>query len=234
MAAAVTIADGLFQVPANGARVTVIEGAGGVMVVDAGARGSLRRIVRGLEEVGLSPDGVDLIALTHYHPDHSGGLGELVEATQAKVAAHALEAGIISGQQAAPDPYQNRVVARISDPFVKRLYGRPVEIDHVLEDGQYLPIDEPVRVIHTPGHTKGSICLLVESKRTLVVGDVLQYRFKRLGPPSKSVTADYGQALESLERLRELDFDTICFSHFDPLRRSAKDSLMQLIGTLSV
>ena len=67
-----------------------------------------------------------------------------------------------------------------------------------------------------------------------MVGDVLQYRFKGLGPPSKSVTADYGQALESLERLRELDFDTICFSHFDPLRRSAKDSLMQLIGTLSV
>ena len=227
---AVTVSDGLHQVPANAARVTVIKGAGGVVLVDAGARGSLRKITQGMEEVGLSLDDVGLIAVTHYHPDHSGGLAELVEATGAKVASHALEAAVISGREAAPDPHRNRAVARVSNPFVKRMYGGPVEVDCPLEDGQYLPIDEPVRVVHTPGHTRGSICLLIESKRTLVVGDVLQYRFKRLGRPSRPVTADYEQAVESLERLLALDFDTICFSHFDPLRGEAKAALARLTG----
>ena len=225
----IEVAKDLYQVPAIGARVTVLATDDGVVMVDAGSKGSLRLIKSGLDELGISLDSVRLIVLTHYHPDHSGGLRELVDATSAEVAVHGLEAEIISGGQPHPSPHRNRILAGVLDPFIARMYGGPVSVEHVLEDRDQLPGSESVVVVHTPGHTKGSICLLVPSSRTLIVGDALQYRFRRLSPPAKAVTADPEQALESLIRLMSLDFDTICFSHFNPIQTGAKDALERLV-----
>ena len=48
-------------------------------------------------------------------------------------------------------------------------------------------------------------------------------------PPASSVTQDPDQAVESLQKLMSLDFDTICFSHFPPLKKGARDALQRLI-----
>ena len=171
-------------------KVTIITTETGAVLVDAGPRGSLRTIASGLEAVGSSLDGVALIVLTHHHPDHSGGLAQLVEATAARVAVHSMDAGVVSGKQPIPAPHRNPLLATVTRPFMPLLHGLAVEVDYDLEDQDRLPVDPEIIVVHTPGHTPGSICLYVASERLLIVGDSLQYRFGKLSPPASSVTQD--------------------------------------------
>jgi glyoxylase-like metal-dependent hydrolase (beta-lactamase superfamily II) len=225
----IEIVPGVHQIRAIGARVTVLSDGDNAVLVDAGSRGSRGPISSGLDALGIALERVGLVVLTHYHPDHSGGLSRLVLATPAKVATHRLEAGIVSGEEPPPSPYRSGLIATLTRPVIGPLYGAPVDVDYTLEDGDRLPFDLEVRVVHTPGHTSGSICLYVPSKKLVIVGDALQYRRRRLGPPASSVTQDIDQAMESLKKLLPLDIETICFSHFPPLRLDAQASLRRLV-----
>lgn len=220
---------GVYQLKALGARISAVFNGEGIMLVDAGGRGSTGIIAAGLKALGASLGQVRLIVLTHYHPDHIGGLAKLVEATGAKVAGHSDETGIVSGEKPLPSPFNSRFLTGVTQPFIPKLYDSPVKVDIALNDGDLLPFEEETRVVHTPGHTFGSICLHVASKRVLIVGDALQYRFRRLRPPATAVTQDPGQARESLKKLLSLDFDVICFSHFPPLKQDAREVLNQLV-----
>ncbi|MBI2964796.1 MAG: MBL fold metallo-hydrolase [Chloroflexi bacterium] len=211
----------MVQIGAKGCAVTAIVHRDEVTLIDAGARGSLPLISRGLEAAGLHLSRVRHVVLTHYHPDHSGGLGELVRATGARVAAHSTEADIYTGQGLAPNPFRWRPYAVAARPFLRYAYGNPVEIDWRLGDGDRLPWLDGIDVIHVPGHTAGSISLYVRAHRALVVGDALQFRFGRLTGPASAVTRDPALALLSIRKLLAVDFDTICFSHFRPLSQGA-------------
>jgi len=100
-------------------------------------------IMRFAEENGLK---IEMIFATHGHSDHVSGIRSLVEETGAKVVAHKDDA---SGLQR----------------------GR-IAVDMAVEDGQKLTVgDVEIEVIHTPGHTPGSMCLLADRK--LMTGDTL-------------------------------------------------------------
>lgn len=225
----VAIAPDIFQVRARGCAVTAIVHGDEITLIDAGARGSVLAIARGLAAVGLNLNRVRHVVLTHYHPDHAGGLGELVQATGASVAAHASEADIYSGRLAAPNPFRWRPNAIAASPFLRQAYGAPVEIDLHLEGGMALPWIDGVDVIHAPGHTAGCICLYVRSSRALIVGDAMQFRFGRLSGPASAVTVDPRLAHLSIRKLATLDFDTVCFSHFRPLTPGAAESVRQFV-----
>jgi glyoxylase-like metal-dependent hydrolase (beta-lactamase superfamily II) len=225
------IMPGVHQIRAFGARVTVLSDGDGTVLVDAGSRGSQGAISSGLEALGIPVDSVSLVAVTHYHPDHTGGLSRLLRATPAKIAAHSSEAAYISGEETAPSPFSNGLIATLARPIIRRLSGAPVDVDYFLEDGDRLPLDLEVRVVHTPGHTAGSICLYVPSKNLVIVGDALQYKRGRLGLPASHVTQDLGLAIQSLKKLLNLDIETICFSLFPALRRDAHASLTRLVDS---
>ena len=226
----IKVVDGVYQVRAIGVRVTVLVNGGKAVLVDSGLRGSMGLIAGGLRALDLSLEQVLLIVVTHYHPDHAGELKNLVEATSAKIAVHHLEAGIISGEESPPHPIRNGILAGLTRPLLTPLYGQPVKVDYKLEDGETLAIEEDVRVVHTPGHTAGSICLYLANKGLLIIGDALQHkRGSRLSPPATAVSQNTDQAIISLEKLLDLDFDTICFGHFPPLRQNAREALRRML-----
>ena len=221
---------GVFQFRALGARITVLVEDGRAILVDAGLQGSLIPITGGLKDLELSLDQIDTIVITHAHPDHCGGLGEVVAGRKIAVAAHRLDADIISGTKTPPNPLQNEFFAKMAEPVLPKLMGSLVPVDLSLEDGDLIPFGTEVRVVHLPGHTAGSIALHLPSKRVIIVGDALQYKFSRkLTPPSHRVTQDSEEALRSLEKLLDLDFDIICFSHFPPMRKNARAALREMI-----
>lgn len=226
----IPITDGVFQVRTIGARVTVLVEGGDVLLVDAGLRGSLGAITRGLEALGLSRDQIGRVVVTHAHPDHSGGLGELVAGRRIAVAVHRLEADIVAGAAPAPSPLQNGLLAMAARPVLARLTGDAVPVDDRLDDGDVVPFGTEVRVVHLPGHTPGSIALHLPAKRAVIIGDALQYKLGwRLGPPAQRVTQRPRQAMRSVEKLLDLDFGVICFSHFPPMRDDPREALRRLI-----
>ena len=203
---------------------------GRALLVDTGLQGSLLPITGGLKDLGLTLDHIDTVVITHAHPDHCGGLGELVEGTEIKVAAHRLDADIISGTVTPPNPLRNELLAKMAEPVLPKLMGDPVPVDLPLEDGDIIPFGAEVRVVHLPGHTAGSIALYLPTKRVIIVGDALQYRFSlKLSPPAEGVTQHPDEALRSLEKLLDLDFDIICFSHFPPMRKNPRVALRKMI-----
>ena len=226
----IRITNGVFQVRAIGARVTVLVQDKEVVLVDAGSKGSLGMISAGLEAEGLSLDDVGKVIVTHHHPDHTGGLSELVQGRDIKVAAHGTEAAMIAGTETTPNPMQNRLLAMVSRPLVKRLTGPPVPVDYHLSDGDLVPFGYNINVVHLPGHTPGSIALHLPNKKIIIIGDALQYKFGwRLSLPAPGVTQQPEEAIRSLTKLLALDFDTICFSHFPPKRNDARAALQRLV-----
>jgi len=112
-----------------------------------------------LEAVGARGLAVEWILNTHGHLDHTAGNAAAKRATGAPLAIHREDVPWLSRLQA-------QGVA----------FGIPVEDspapDVVLEDGQVLPFDGlPVEVLHTPGHSRGSVCFRVGD--LLLVGDTL-------------------------------------------------------------
>ena len=222
------VSDGVFQLSSFGAKVTAIEHAGDLLLVDAGARGSYPLVARSLASLGYSTDRVGSIVLTHSHPDHAGALSSLAAHTGATVAIHYDDADILEKHEDA-GPLFARLPERLGRTLSRYMYDGPVIPTTRFLDGAILDWPDRVEVIHTPGHTAGSVSLYVPSAKLVMVGDALQYRFKKLAGPSKVLTGDYAQALQSLCRLAELDIETIVFSHFQPMVRDAKHRLERLI-----
>lgn len=222
---------GVYQIRALGAWVTLsLDGT--LSLIDTGYRGSLPFIAHVLHRLGRSVEELELVVLTHYHPDHAGGLAEVVKVSSAVVAVHKAEAGAISGQCPLPNPYRNPFLARLSAPVLPMLQSQPVPVNRLLQDGDELPIAGGARVIHTPGHTPGSICLYLPARKLLIVGDALRHRFRRLSLTPAFVTWNPQMAGQSIKRLLDLDFEAICFSHSRPLLSDGHEALQRLAKQL--
>jgi glyoxylase-like metal-dependent hydrolase (beta-lactamase superfamily II) len=99
-------------------------------------------------------------------------------------------------------------------------------IDNVVRDGDVLPYVGGLRVIHTPGHTPGSMSLLLAQSRVLIAGDTIINNKDRLSRPLP-LRADRDESEQSLQKLAQLDFDVCCFGHGPPLY-SAKERVREL------
>ena len=87
-------------------------------------------------------------------------------------------------------------------------------------------------VVHVPGHTPGSIALHFPSERLLICGDTIDHRRNRLGPPPKPFTEDMDQAIASLRRMAELEFDVLCPGHGTPIVGGADEQVRAMVQAL--
>ena len=202
-----------------------------VTIVDAGWRGTGRGVLHSLERLGRQPSEVSNILITHHHTDHLGDAAYLSEACSAVVAVHRDEASFVQGETAPPSPFTNRVLGRLMSPLLASRRPKTVTVDRRLADGDSLGNGD-VRVVHSPGHTPGSISVHLPARGLLMVGDALEHRRGRLGLPSSHFTADMEQAKRTVRKLAELDFDVLCFSHFPPIRKRAAPVLRRFSESL--
>ena len=189
-----------------------------VTVIDTGLKGSAERVLRAVEAAGRKPQDVRQIVITHHHADHTGGLAELAERTGAQVMVHALDAPIVRGERPPPGPSSGGLLK----PLLASM-ARPApaaRVDRELADGDEIDALDGMRVVHTPGHTPGSISLYCPKRRLLFTGDAAANRFG-LGGPIGWFTEDMAQARESLRKLAALDFEAVFFGHGRPIDKEA-------------
>ena len=191
-------------------------------LVDTGHRGSIRLLRLQLAHIGRDLREITRIICTHGHPDHIGGAHEIAHATGARVHMHPADEArlrIRFREVFAGRPAPGAIIA-----YLTRLPEHVVPV----EDGDVLPPLGGLHVIHTPGHTPGSICLYSPSRRLVIVGDILQRRRGEVTFPNSLFSDDMGLARRSIARVAELDVDTILFAHFPALHEGARDALRRL------
>jgi hydroxyacylglutathione hydrolase len=205
--------------------VFLIRGYTGCVLVDTGNPGKADRILERLAEHGVAPADVRLILITHGHIDHFGSAAELRERTGAPVAIHALDANAVRQGIHQPDSLQptRRLIALLMRISVLRNLAVPdrapaFEPDSVFEGEQCL--DEyglAGRVIPTPGHTPGSVSVLLDSAEA-IVGDMVIGDFLRLlrkpGPPI--IAWDLERNRESVRGFLDLSPRIVYVGHGGP------------------
>jgi hydroxyacylglutathione hydrolase len=172
-------------------------------LVDAGMNAP-----RVLKNIG---DGLELIVLTHCHYDHMGAVPEIVEATGAKVAMHEKDIALLRSDRAS-------VAAMFNAP-------RPVfAVDIVLRGNDVIDLgDASLQVIHTPGHTPGSICLYNKDTGELFTGDTV---FEGGSFGRTDIGGDSEAMVRSLDMLMKLDVSILYPGHGGIVARKAKESLL--------
>jgi glyoxylase-like metal-dependent hydrolase (beta-lactamase superfamily II) len=159
--------------------ITVVLGRRKIGLVDTGFEATIvDHLFPFLREKGRNPEEIDFVVNTHRDGDHVQGNQSIKAQTKAKIAIHELDAEAV-------DPVD-----------VKLKNGDTVELG-----------DRTFEVIHTPGHTPGSICLYQLAKKLLIVGDSL------VGDRVNLIRMDTNVYLTSLNRLLDLDVRLLIQSH---------------------
>ena len=168
------------------------------VVVDTGVGNHANPVWPQLEQLGVEPEGLAGVVLTHAHHDHAMGTFLILERARPKVYIHGLDA--------------RRIASHLGPDLVE------------VEEGDIVPTEIwPLEVLWTPGHTEGGICLYAREARVLFSGDTAfpDGYFGRYDGESGSLRALVG----SLRRLAELEVDAMLPGHGMPICEGAGEHI---------
>ncbi|RLJ01069.1 MAG: MBL fold metallo-hydrolase [Candidatus Aenigmatarchaeota archaeon] len=168
------------------------------LLVDTGLGISFERIIGEIKEAGLQPEKIKIILNTHCHYDHIGGNNLFKKLTNADVYALEIDAeNIETGKNTFYELFGNNFISS--------------KIDRKLKDGEIIKTKNySFRVIHTPGHTKGSICLYEPKKKILISGDTL---FSDSVGRADLTGGNETELINSLKKLQKLDTELLLPGH---------------------
>jgi glyoxylase-like metal-dependent hydrolase (beta-lactamase superfamily II) len=208
---------------------------GRLALVDALWPGQFPLFKKALAEEGLALADIETIILTHQDCDHLGCVGEFRKALPGlRVFCYVTEEPYIDGRSrpckvAALEAVFDRMTFAEKEafyPYRDRYLDSRVPVDAVFEEGFTFPYAGGVRVIHTPGHTPGHVCLL--AGETLIAGDAMNAFEGNLLGPKPDKCENYDQALMSLGKLAAFDFSMIACYHGGLVTGNVKESMRKL------
>ena len=221
----------LYQITFRAANVLLIV-EDTLTVVDTGFNSTVPKVLEFVRSLHRSPEEVRLIILTHCHFDHAGGARQLKRLTGARLACHRADISDSGTPLPYPRPLQRTLELRPLANLRSQLAFSSSEVDIQLQGGELLEPLGGLRVVHTPGHTPGSICLISAREKLLIAGDTLVRQGRTIVVARKGVSTAPAQAARSVRALAAEDFDKICFGHRLPLTENAKRSVHELVARI--
>lgn len=172
----------------------IIKGKPKNVLIDTGMAATYPKLVTCLGELGLEPGDIHLIILTHEHFDHIGATAYMFR--KSVVAAHPLAANKIELQ----DEFvmMSKYLDLSAEPFHADIW---LEGDAMFELGNYR-----LRVLHTPGHVSGCICLHEPDHGLLFTGDTVFAGGALSGIFGSGSISDYVHSLKRLSGLHVEEF----------------------------
>jgi glyoxylase-like metal-dependent hydrolase (beta-lactamase superfamily II) len=179
---------------------------GDLVIIDSGVGLSSQLIEDNITALGFNPTNIKAVIATHSHFDHIGSLNFFREKYQARIIAHELDAeSIEKGTNTAAEVYN---VKYVPCPVDLKIKGEKETLQFGTNE---------LNIIHTPGHTAGSIAVYadIDGKRVLFGQDIH-------GPYLPEWGADKVKAKESLQKLMDLKADILCEGHFGIFQPAAE------------
>lgn len=189
------------------------------VIVDTGYAGNGNKILHYLLKNSIKPEDVSMIILTHGHIDHYGSAEELRIKTGASIAAHKSDAEYLKkgiNYIGAPTGLFGNIIKSFFIGTDESI-SKSLKVDIVFEkEVDLLEFGIDGRVIHTPGHTEGSISLIL-SNGEVIVGDLIMggILFKRV-PHYPLFVSDISKLRDSIKRVIQLSPKVIYASHGGP------------------
>lgn len=202
----------------------LIETAAGYIMVDTGLWNEEEEIDTMFLETGINPEEVEYIILTHGHQDHTGNTAYVKKITGAQVICHQNMAHVLETGESEPIIPRNWV-GSLLEFITPKMTLEGVTPDILVEkEFDMAPLGIEGKLIYTPGHTTGSICILLNTGE-LLIGDLM--RGTASEPSLGMFYEDEAVLLESLKKLAAMNVRKIYQSHGDSV---GLDSLTKLIG----
>ena len=217
------VAKGIDLIPGvRGANSYLIHSQNGAIIVDTGMPRNEARILDYAKGLGVEPSSISTIILTHPDPDHAGSVAKLKELTNAKVAIHEADAPRLSGEKKLKEVKGALgLVFKVMGVFMK---FNPVTPDVLLKDSDKI---DGVTIIHTPGHTEGSVSVYIPGE-ALLVGDALRTT-KSGSLRLPRMTLDKERAKESIRKISELTYTCLLPGHGPPIKHDASTKVKQFV-----
>ncbi|MDY0262551.1 MBL fold metallo-hydrolase [Syntrophotalea acetylenica] len=174
-----------------------------IHLIDSGVAGAAKAILAYIKEHGKEPEDIASLILTHSHPDHIGAAKSIKKLTGCTVFAHKIEQDWIEDTE---QQFKDRPV-----PGFQSLVEGSVEIDRFISDGEILELGNSLfcTIAHTPGHSRGSVSLLIEEEKSLFSGDALIF------PGDLPIYENIANSIASIRALQKIDNLEYLFSSWE-------------------
>jgi len=194
-----------------------------VILIDAGFPGQLPQIREAVESIGVSFNKLNMVILTHQDIDHIGSVRSILKElpNSVKILAHEDEKPYINGEKCPIKVAKLEANLNSLPDDMKLIYEKLkagfenaiVNVDKTLIDCEELPYCGGIKVIFTPGHTLGHICLYLKRSKTLIAGDMLTIEDGKLVTTKSTINFDNDLNIRSLRKLTNYDINTVICYH---------------------
>ena len=196
-------------------------------LIDTGIGTNYEYILAAMEEIGIAPEDLEIIAPTHIHLDHAGGAGFLAEeCPNADVCIHEIGARHLVD----PERLIEGTKMAVEDQWAYYAEPKPVPEERITElsDGETIDLgDRVLDVHHAPGHAPHQVIYHDPDHQVIATGDAAGIwvpqteSIRQTSPPSNF---DLEACLSDVETIRSLAPETLLFGHFGPA--PASDELL--------
>ena len=221
--------------PGHDASHLILDG-GRAAFVDTGPASGIPHLLNALVQLGIAPEQVDYVLLTHVHLDHAGGAGLLMQSLpNARAVIHPRGARHMIN----PSKLIEGSVAVYGEARFRSLYGEIVPIPHERvmqsEDGMRIALaGRELELIHTPGHALHHYCVIDQQAECIFSGDTFGISYRQFDtaagefifPTTTPVHFDPQALHDSIDRLMSYGPKSIYLTHFSrvtQLERLAAD-----------